>query len=46
MIGFEFTLNGRHVCTAGLDEPGVLTATLVLVLRRKSGVDGLHPSET
>lgn len=34
MIAFEVTVNGQRVCTAGIDEWGVLTAILSWVRRR------------
>ena len=38
MIGFEVTLNGKHLCTAAAGEKGVLTAGVTWVLRPAEGV--------
>ena len=31
MVTFELFLNGQRVCTAGLEDPGVLTAIMTFV---------------
>ena len=31
MLAFEIHLNGKHICTAGIGEPGVLSAVLTWV---------------
>ena len=35
MIGFEVSLNGRRLCTAGAGDDGVLTAIVSFVCKRK-----------
>jgi hypothetical protein len=37
MLAFEVHINGKRKCIAGIGAPGVLTATLTWVLRKKEG---------
>jgi hypothetical protein len=38
MLAFEIHLNGKKVCTAGVDEAGVLTTTVTWVLGDGEGL--------